>query len=152
MAKYQVKAMLNAPSEEGYNQTNDPKAYGDYQILTTAFEHNDMDVMQFVLNNYRYEGGAIEEHNADVNVLIESNGDCFILLERIDDKLNQANENIVELVNKIVALKTMDGGNCFKCTLFDEERDCPNDINCCRCNYLSKERYRKMLMAKYIVK
>lgn len=152
MAKYQVKAMLNAPSEEGYNQTNDPKAYGDYQILTTAFEHNDMDVMQFVLNNYRYEGGAIEEHNADVNVLIEGNGDCFILLERIDDKLSQANENIVELVNKIVALKTMDGGNCFKCTLFNEERDCPNDINCCRCNYLSKERYRKMLMAKYIVK
>lgn len=152
MAKYQVKAMLNAPSEEGYNQTNDPKAYGDYQILTTAFEHNDMDVMQFVLNNYRYEGGAIEEHNADVNVLIEGNGDCFILLERIDDKLSQANDNIAELVNKIVALKTMDGGKCFKCTLFDEERDCPNDVNCCRCNYLSKERYRKMLMAKYIVK
>ena len=152
MAKYQVKAMLNAPSEEGYNQTNDPKAYGDYQILTTAFEHNDMDVMQFVLNNYRYEGGAIEEHNADVNVLIEGNGDCFILLERIDDKLSQANDNIAELVNKIVALKTMDGGKCFKCALFGEERDCPNDVNCCRCNYLSKERYRKMLMEKYIVK
>lgn len=150
MAKYQVKAMLNAPSEEGYNQTNDPKAYGDYQILTTAFEHNDMDVMQFVLNKYRYEGGAIEEHNAEVNVLIEGNGDCFILLERIDGKLHQANENIAELVNKIVALETMDDGNCFKCTLFGEERDC--DINCCRCNYLSKERYRKMLMEKYIVK
>ena len=152
MAKYQVKAMLNAPSEEGYNQTNDPKAYGDYQILTTAFEHNNMDVMQFVLNNYRYEGGAIEEHNVDVNVLIEGNGDCFVLLERIDDKLSQANENIAVLVNEIVALKTMDNGNCFKCTLFGEERGCPSDINCGRCNHLAKERYRKMLMAQYMVK
>lgn len=152
MAKYQVKAMLNAPSEEGYNQTNDPKAYGDYQILTSAFEHNNMDVMEFVLNNYRYEGGAIEEHNADVNVLIEGNGDCFILLERIDDKLNQANDNIAELVNEIVTLKTMDSGNCFKCTLFCEERDCQNDISCGRCNHLTKERYQKMLMAQYIVK
>lgn len=152
MAKYQVKAMLNAPSEEGYNQTNDPKAYGDYQILTTAFEHNNMDVVQFVLNNYRYEGGAIEEHNADVNVLIEGNGDCFILLEKIDSKLSQANDNIAELVNEIVALKTMDSGNCFKCTLFGEERDCPDSFSCGRCNHLTKERYRKMLMAQYIVK
>lgn len=152
MAKYQVKAMLNAPSEEGYNQANDPKAYGDYQILTSAFEHNNMDVMEFVLNNYRYEGGAIEEHNADVNVLIEGNGDCFILLEKIDDRLNQANENIAELVDKIVALKTMNGYNCFKRTLFDEERDCTDDVSCDRCNHLTKERYRKMLLAQYIVK
>ena len=152
MAKYQVKAMLNAPSEEGYNQTNDPKAYGDYQILTTAFEHNNMDVVQFVLNNYRYEGGAIEEHNADVNVLIEGNDDCFILLERIDDKLNQANENIADLVNKIVGLATMDSGKCFKCTLFGEEKGCSTDVTCGRCNHLTKERYRKMLLAQYIVK
>mgnify|MGYP003499796528 CR=1 FL=1 len=152
MAKYQVKAMLNAPSEEGYNQTNDPKAYGDYQILTAAFEHNNMDVMQFVLNNYRYEGGAIEEHNADVNILIEGNGDCFVLLERIDDKLSQANENIAKLVNEVVALETMDNGKCFKCTLLGEERGCPSDANCGRCNHLAKERYRAMLMAQYIVK
>lgn len=104
MAKYQVKAMLNAPSEEGYNQSNDPKAYGDYQILMTAFEHNNMDVMQFVLDNYRYEGGAIEEHNVDVDILIEGNCDCFILLERIDDKLHQVNNDIAELVNEIVSL------------------------------------------------
>lgn len=152
MAKYQVKAMLNAPSEEGYNQTNDPKAYGDYQILTTAFEHNNTDVMEFVLNNYRYEGGAIEEHNADVNVLIEGNGDCFILSERIDDKLSQANENIAKLVNEIVALETTDIGHCFKRTLFDEPIDCPDAFSCGRCNHLTKERYRKMLMEQYIVK
>lgn len=152
MAKYQVKAMLNAPSEEGYNQTNDPKAYGDYQILTTAFEHNDMDVMQFVLNNYRYEGGAIEEHKADVNVLIEGNGDCFILLERIDDKLSQANENIAKLVNEVVALDTTNYSNCFKVTLLGEGRNCPSDVSCDTCNYLSKELYRKKLLEQYIVK
>ena len=111
-----------------------------------------MDVVQFVLNNYRYEGGAIEEHNADVNVLIEGNDDCFILLERIDDKLNQANENIVELVNEIVGFATMDSGNCFKCTLFGEERDCPKNVSCSKCNHLTKERYREMLLAQYIVK
>jgi hypothetical protein len=152
MAKYQVKAMLNAPSEEGYNQANDPKVYGDYQILSSAFEHNNMDVMQFVLNNYRYEGGAIEEHNKDVNVLIEGNGDCFILLEKIDDKLSQANDNIAELVNRFVSLKTMNDDNCFKCTLFNEEGVCTDDISCGMCNHLTKERYRKMLMEKYIVK
>ena len=152
MAKYQVKAMLNAPSEEGYNQTNDAKAYGDYQILTTAFEHNNMDVMQFVLDNYRYEGGAIEEHNADVNVLIEGNGDCFILLERIDDKLNQANKNIAELVDTIVALDTTNYSNCYKVTLLGEGRDCPSDVSCDTCNYLSKELYRQKLLEQYIVK
>lgn len=152
MAKYQVKAMLNAPSEEGYNQTNDPKAYGDYQILTTAFEHNNMVVMQFVLDNYRYEGEAIEEHNSDANVLIEGNGNCFILLERIDDKLNQANKNIAELVDRIVALDTTNYSNCFKQTLLGEKRDCPSDVSCDTCNYLSKELYRQKLLEQYIVK
>jgi hypothetical protein len=144
--------MLNAPSEEGYNQTNDANAYGDYQILTTAFEHNNRDVMQFVLNKYRYEGGAIEEHNADVNVLIENNDDCFILLERIDDKLNQANKNIAELVDTIVALDTRNYSNCYKVTLLGEKRDCSRDISCDTCNYLSKELYRKKLLEQYIVK
>lgn len=151
MAKYQVKAMLNAPSEEGYNQTNDANAYGDYLIMKTAFEHNNMDVVQFVLNKYRYEGGAIEEHNSDANVIIEGNGDCFILLERIDDKLNQANDNIAELVNEIVALKIMDSRNCFKRTLLGEKRDCSR-MSCDICNYLSKELYRKKLLEQYIVK
>lgn len=129
MAKYQVKAMLNAPSEEGYNQTNDPKAYGDYQILTTAFEHNNIDVMQFVLNNYRYEGGPIEEHNADVNVLIEGNDDCFILLERIDDKLNQLKNDIAELVNEIVSLSTLDNGILFRTNTICREKKLPKQRN-----------------------
>ena len=129
MAKYQIKAMLNAPSEEGYNQTNNPKAYGDYQILTTAFEHNNIDVMQFVLNNYRYEGGPIEEHNADVNVLIESNDDCFILLERIDDKLNKLKDDIAELINEIVSLSTLDNGILFRTNTICREKRLPKQRN-----------------------
>lgn len=156
MAKYQVKAMLNAPSEEGYNQTNDPKAYGDYQILTTAFEHNNMDVIEFVLNNYRYEGGAIEEHKSDMNIIIENNYDGFILLEKIEenfeDKLKQANENITTLVNRVVALTTLNVAECFKITILGGNRDCPDDTSCNYCNHKSKERYRKMLLEEYLVK
>lgn len=148
---YQVKAMLNAPSEEGYNQTNDPKAYGDYQILLTAFDNDNMDVIKFVLDNYRYDGGAIEEHRTDADVIVEFNDDGFILLEKIDS-ISRANENIEMLVDEIVALKTNDSHNCFKCTLFDEERDCPCEINCDKCNNLTKERYRQMLLNQYIVK
>ena len=29
MAKYQITAMLNAPSAEGYDKVSDPKAYAD---------------------------------------------------------------------------------------------------------------------------
>lgn len=152
MAKYQVKAMLNAPSEEGYNQTNDANAYADYLIMKTAFEHNNIDVMQFVLNSYRYEGGTIEEHNSDANVIIEGNDDCFVLLERIDDKLNQANKNIAELVDTIVALDTTNYSNCYKVTLLGEKRDCPSDVSCDTCNYLSKKLYRQKLLEQYIVK
>lgn len=152
MAKYQIKAMLNAPSEEGYNQTNDPKAYGDYQILLTAFDNGNMDVMKLVLNNYRYDDGAIEEYPADAYILVEFNDDGFILLEKIDNTISRANESIGMLVDEIVALKTRDSHNCFKCTLFDEERDCPSEINCDKCNNLTKERYRQMLLNQYIVK
>lgn len=152
MADYQVKAMLNAPSEEGYNQTNDPKTYGDYQILLTAFDNDNMDVLKFVLDNYRYDDGPIEEHPTDADVIVEYNDDGFILLEKIDDAISRANENIEMLVDEVVSLKTMDIGNCFKRTLFDEERDCPDAFSCGRCNHLTKERYRQMLLNKYIVK
>lgn len=84
MAKYQVKAMLLAPSEEGYTKETDSKAYGDYKILEVAYEHNNFDVMEFILNSYRYPDGAIEEHNTDVDVLIDGMGDGFCLMEKID--------------------------------------------------------------------
>ena len=85
MAKYQVKAMLLAPSAEGYTQETDPKAYGDFKILETAFEYDNCDVMKFVLDNYRYENGTIEEHNnTDTQFIIENNDDGFILLEKLN--------------------------------------------------------------------
>ena len=156
MAKYQVKAVLNAPSEEGYTQTTDPQAYADYQILLLAVEHNKNEILEYVLNNYRYEGGPIEEHNSDKDIIIEYNNDGFILLEKIGidykDKLYQANENIAKLVNRVVGFATLDCHNCFKVTLFNEDRDCPEDMSCGHCNYLAKERYREMLLDKYIVK
>lgn len=84
MAKYQVKAMLLAPSDEGYTFVTDPKAYGDYKILQVAYDYNNFDVLEFVLENYRYDNGAIEEHNTDVDVLIEYMGDGFCLMEKVE--------------------------------------------------------------------
>lgn len=85
MAKYQITAMLNAPSAEGYDEVSDPKAYADYKILETAFEYANIDVMRFILENYRYTDGSIEEHkHIDAEYFIEGNADCFCLLERID--------------------------------------------------------------------
>lgn len=85
MAKYQITAMLNAPSAEGYDEISDPKAYGDYKVLETAFEYAKSDIMRFILENYRYDGGPIEEHKRiDADFFIEGNDDCFCLLERID--------------------------------------------------------------------
>ena len=85
MAKYQITAMLNAPSAEGYDEVSNPKAYGDYKVLETAFEYAKSDIMRFILENYRYDGGPIEEHKyIDAEYFIEGNADCFYLLERID--------------------------------------------------------------------
>lgn len=85
MAKYQITAMLNAPSAEGYDEVSDPKAYGDYKILETAFEYANSDVMRFILENYHYTCGPIEEHkNINAEYFVEGNDDCFCLLERID--------------------------------------------------------------------
>jgi hypothetical protein len=85
MAKYQITAMLNAPSKEGYDEISDPKAYGDYKVLETAFEYAKSDIMRFILENYRYDGGPIEEHKRiDADFFVEGNEDCFCLLERVD--------------------------------------------------------------------
>ena len=85
MAKYQITAMLNAPSAEGYDEVSNPKAYGDYKVLETAFEYAKSDIMRFILENYRYDDGPIEEYKyIDAEYFIEGNADCFYLLERID--------------------------------------------------------------------
>jgi hypothetical protein len=70
----------------------------------------------------------------------------------MENKLKEANENIAELINKIVDLRAPDNGNCLKFCLLGENRDCCNDISCHECNRLSKERYRNWLIEQYIVK
>lgn len=85
MAKYQTTAMLNAPSVDGYDEVSDPKAFADYMVLETAFEYANIDVMRFILENYRYTDGSIEEYrHTNVEYIIEGYADCFCLLERID--------------------------------------------------------------------
>lgn len=70
----------------------------------------------------------------------------------MENKLKQANENITELIDKVVSLRAPDNGNCLKVSLLGECRDCCNDISCHECNRLSKARYRKWLIEQYIVK
>lgn len=95
MAKYQVKAMLLAPSEDGYTQQTDPKAFRDFKILEMAYKNEDFDTMQFVLNDYRYDNGSIEEHkNVESNVLIEGDNDAFYLLEKINTMEDIAKQSI----------------------------------------------------------
>lgn len=85
MAKYQITAMLNAPSAEGYDEISDPKAFADYKILEVAFENAYAELMYLILDNYRYTDGPIEEHkDSNAEYIIEGSADCFCLLERIE--------------------------------------------------------------------
>ena len=95
MAKYQVKAMLLAPSAEGYTQQTDPKAFRDFKILEMAYKNDDFDTMQFVLKDYRYDNGSIEEHkDFDDDVLIEGDVDAFYLLEKINTMEDMEKQSI----------------------------------------------------------
>ena len=66
-------------------------------------------------------------------------------------KLNKANENIIELVDKLVSAKVASHTHhCLKVVLFGEVRlDCDN---CDTCNREQIRRYREMLLEKYLVK
>jgi hypothetical protein len=69
----------------------------------------------------------------------------------MDIKLNKANENIIELVDRLVNTKVDNHkGHCLKVVFFDEDR-----CNCEDCNACCREqirRYREMLLEKYLVK
>ena len=66
-------------------------------------------------------------------------------------KLNKANENIIELVDRLVNAKVANhAGYCLKVVFFGENR-----LNCKDCNACCREqirRYREMLLEKYLVK
>lgn len=66
-------------------------------------------------------------------------------------KLNKANENIIELVDRLVNAKVANHtGHCLKIILFGDKRS-----NCEDCNACCREqirRYREMLLEQYLVK
>jgi hypothetical protein len=71
----------------------------------------------------------------------------------MENKLQQANDNITELVNKLAGLTLADNsGNCLKAVLFDEDRNCEGEVTCNSCNYRTFQRYKEMLLDKYLVK
>ena len=66
-------------------------------------------------------------------------------------KLDKANENIIELVDKLVSVKVAPHTHhCLKVVLFGEDR--LNCENCDTCNREQIRRYREMLLEKYLVK
>lgn len=66
-------------------------------------------------------------------------------------KLNKANENIIELVDRLVSAKVAPHTHhCLKVVLFGEDR--LNCENCDTCNREQIRRYREMLLEKYLVK
>ena len=66
-------------------------------------------------------------------------------------KLDKANENIIELVDRLVNTEVANhAGHCFKVVLFGEDR--LNCEDCDTCNREQIRRYREMLLEKYLVK
>lgn len=66
-------------------------------------------------------------------------------------KLNKANENIIELVDRLVNTTVANhNGHCLKVVFFGENR-----LNCEDCDACCREqirRYRELLLEKYLVK
>lgn len=66
-------------------------------------------------------------------------------------KLDKANENIIELVDRLVSAKVAPHTHhCLRVVLFDEHG--VNCENCDACNREQISRYREMLLEKYLVK
>lgn len=71
----------------------------------------------------------------------------------MENKIQQANDNITELVNKIVSMEVSDKGHCcLKVVLFDGNKDCDDGYTCSFCNFRTAQRYKEMLLEKYLVK
>ena len=70
----------------------------------------------------------------------------------MENKLNRANENINELVDRLVSAEIAPYTHCcLKVILFNESRsNCSGE--CSGCNNEVIERYTEMLLEKYLVK
>ena len=82
MAKYQIKAVLLAPSGN-YDETTDPKAVADFKALDKAYVSNDVESMESILSNYELENGAVEEHDNDADLIVDCDKDGYYLLRKI---------------------------------------------------------------------
>lgn len=85
MAKYQIIAVLLTPNGN-YTKTECPKGYADYMALESAWdEGNDDEVLINILSNYEIENGAIEEHDANADLIVDCDADGFYLLKKISE-------------------------------------------------------------------
>ena len=84
MAKYQIKAVLLAPSGN-YDETTDPKAVADFKALDKAYEEKDIKTMRNILTDYGILNGAIEEHDNDADLIVDCDADGYYLLEKISE-------------------------------------------------------------------
>ena len=67
-------------------------------------------------------------------------------------KLDKANENIIELVDRLVSaeIEPHTPHDCLQFVLFGRRTNCNGA--CCACNREQKQRYIEMLLEKYLVK
>ena len=83
MAKYRIVAVLLTPSSN-YDETTDPKAVADFNALESAWdEGNDDEVLINILSNYEIENGAVEEHDANADLIVDCDADGFYLLKKL---------------------------------------------------------------------
>lgn len=69
----------------------------------------------------------------------------------MDIKLDKANENIIDLVDRLVNAKIANhNGHCLKVVLFGEDKRNCEDCNACNSEQI--RRYREILLEKYLVK
>ena len=83
MAKYQIIAVLLTPNGN-YDEKSSPKGYADYMALDKAWdEGNDDEVLINILSNYEIENGAVEEHDANADLIVDCDADGFYLLKKV---------------------------------------------------------------------
>ena len=96
MAKYQIKAVLLTPQ----GNYDEPKAIADYNALDKAWEEGDDEVLFNILDKYKVEDGAVEEHDDefDSDIIIDCDRDGFYLLEKINTPKTTYTDNDKEEV------------------------------------------------------
>lgn len=82
MAKYRIVGVLLAP-EGNYDEKTCPKAVADFKALEKAWEKMDINAMHSILTDYGIVGGAIEEHDSEMDWSVQRDADGYYLLKKI---------------------------------------------------------------------